>query len=410
MGSHGSEFDVGISIDIDEAARDRLADISRELDELAQHHDGIGLEVKPASVALHYRTAGSRDGFGRGRRRAEGPGDARRRLRQTRQDGRRACGRARDKGESLVAYAKSSAPPPSCTSAMMSPTKTRLPRLSGPDLGIKVGEGTTHASLRLADTEQVSHVLAQLYEARRDWVLGTGALPIERHSLLSNGKHTAIVNPRGRIVWLCFPRPDSPALFAELVGGEPAGYFDVASARNAAPLAQRYLGDSMIVQTRWPGFTVHDYFDDPPGEREDQNAPLRLLRCVSGSEVARITFAPRPDYSMGPVSMTIERDDQQNGRSVWSPPGSSLPISLRAPGIEWTFREDGVHTTATAEVDLRNGPVCPRVALRHPRSRRTTTTPRHAPATREGCLERLGRRACVCPPSRPTRLAVARSR
>jgi trehalose 6-phosphate phosphatase len=110
------------------------------------------------------------------------------------------------------------------------------------------------------------------------------------------------------------------------------------------------------VQTRWPGFTVHDYFDDPPGEREDQNAPLRLLRCVSGSEVARITFAPRPDYATGPVSMSIERDDQQNPIGLVAS-GSSLPISLRAPGIEWTFREDGVHTTATADVDLRNGPI-----------------------------------------------------
>jgi trehalose-phosphatase len=356
VGSHGSEFDVGISIDIDEAARDRLADINRELDRLVANHDGIGLEVKPASIALHYRTAD--------RETASAVVDAVLKGPATREGvyvkhGKMVVELAvvhADKGESLRRLRQELGASAVLFFGDDVTDEDAFATLSGPDLGIKVGEGDTRAALRLADTEQVSHSLAKLYEARRDWVLGTGALPIERHSLLSNGKHTAIVNPRGRIVWLCFPRPDSPALFSELVGGEPAGYFDVASARNAAPLAQRYVGDSMIVQTRWPGFTVHDYFDDPPAEREDQNAPLRLLRCLSGSEVARITFAPRPDYSTGPVSLTIERDEQQRPIGLVAS-GSSLPIALRAPGVEWTLREDGVHVTATADVDLRNGPV-----------------------------------------------------
>ena len=356
VGSHGSEFDVGISIDLDGAARERLADVSRELDKLAERHDGIGLEVKPASIALHYRTADREpasavvDAVLKGPATREGvyvkhgkmvvelsvvhanKGDSIRRLRQ-------------EVGASAVLFVGDDVTDEDVFST-----------LTGPDLGIKVGDEETHASQRIADTDNVAQLLAKLYEARRDWVLGTGALPIERHSLLSNGKHTAIVSPRGRVVWLCYPRPDSPAVFAELVGGEPGGYFDVASARNAVPLSQRYVGDSMIVQTRWPGFTVHDYFDEPAGEREDQNAPLRMLRCLSGSEVARVTFAPRPDYSTAPVSISIERDEQQVPLGLVVS-GSSLPMSLRAPGVEWTLREDGVHTTAVAEIDLRNGPV-----------------------------------------------------
>jgi trehalose-phosphatase len=356
VGSHGSEFDVGISIDLDDAARERLADVSRELDKLAQRHDGIGLEVKPASIALHYRTADREtasavvDAVLKGPASREGvyvkhgkmvvelsvvhanKGDSIRRLRQ-------------EVGASAVVFLGDDVT-----------DEDVFATLAGPDLGIKVGDGDTHAAQRIADTDQVAQVLAKLYEARRDWVLGTGALPIERHSLLSNGKHTAIVSPRGRIVWMCFPRPDSPAVFAELVGGEPAGYFDVASARNAVPLAQRYVGDSMIVQTRWPGFTVHDYFDDLPAEREDQNAPLRLLRCLSGTEVARVTFAPRPDYSTAPVSMSVERDEQGVPIGLLVS-GSSLPMALLAPGVEWNLREEGVHTTAVAEIDLRDGPM-----------------------------------------------------
>ena len=171
VGSHGSEFDVGISIDIDEAARDRLADISRELDKLAQHHDGIGLEVKPASVALHYRTADREtasavvDAVLKGPATREGvyvkhgkmvvelavvhanKGDSLRRLRQ-------------ELGASAVLFFGDDVT-----------DEDAFATLSGPDLGIKVGEGTTHASLRLADTDQVANARQALRSAAR---LGAG--------------------------------------------------------------------------------------------------------------------------------------------------------------------------------------------------------------------------------------------
>ncbi|MET9227892.1 trehalase-like domain-containing protein [Lentzea sp. NPDC003310] len=58
------------------------------------------------------------------------------------------------------------------------------------------------------------------------------------------------------VTWLCRPAPDSPALFAELIGGD--GHFSVWPRRNQLRLGQRYASGSMTVRTRWTGLQVTD--------------------------------------------------------------------------------------------------------------------------------------------------------
>ena len=61
-------------------------------------------------------------------------------------------------------------------------------RLSGPDVGIKVGDGGTLAAYRIADSAEVAAVLSLLCEERRTWLYGEMAPPIERLSMLGNGQ------------------------------------------------------------------------------------------------------------------------------------------------------------------------------------------------------------------------------
>ncbi|MEU3650056.1 trehalose-phosphatase, partial [Lentzea sp. NPDC034063] len=55
VGSHGSEFDVGFVHALPQRARDVLAELHRELDALARVTPGALIELKPAGVAVHYR-------------------------------------------------------------------------------------------------------------------------------------------------------------------------------------------------------------------------------------------------------------------------------------------------------------------------------------------------------------------
>src|SRR6201999_208844 len=95
-------------------------------------------------------------------------------------------------------------------------------RLTGPDVGIKVGGGETLAEHRVDTTEDVAKALALLVEERRAWLYGEQAVPIERHSMLSNGRTVALLTPAARVNWMCHPEPDAGAVFADLLGGPGA--------------------------------------------------------------------------------------------------------------------------------------------------------------------------------------------
>ena len=174
--------------------------------------------------------------------------------------------------------------------------------LRGPDLGIKIGPGQTSAQFRVSEPLEAVRALALVLDARRKWLYGERSVPIERHSMLSNGRTVALVAPNSTITWLCHPSPDSSAVFADLLGGPPAGHFTISPAdRDGLPLGQRYRSGTMTVETRWSGLTVTDWLDgetdltpaENPGDNEGRTS---LIRVLSGTGRARVEFAPRPEF------------------------------------------------------------------------------------------------------------------
>ncbi|MCP2241640.1 Glucoamylase (glucan-1,4-alpha-glucosidase), GH15 family [Lentzea aerocolonigenes] len=149
------------------------------------------------------------------------------------------------------------------------------------------------------------------------------AVPIERHSLLSDRRALALVTPDADVTWLCQPAPDSPALFAKLLGGE--GHFSIRPRKDQLPLGQRYAPGCMTVQTRWTGLQVTDRLAGG------------LVREVDGRVPAVVEFAPRPEFGQFPVRLELTAD----GLRV-----AGTPIELRSPGVDWQI-EDG---TATAVI------------------------------------------------------------
>jgi GH15 family glucan-1,4-alpha-glucosidase len=79
------------------------------------------------------------------------------------------------------------------------------------------------------------------------------ALGIEDYALIGDCETAALVGRDGSIDWLCWPRFDSDACFAALVGEDEHGRWRIAPADARCGLAtsRRYRGESLILETRF---------------------------------------------------------------------------------------------------------------------------------------------------------------
>ncbi len=220
--------------------------------------------------------------------------------------------------------------------------------LRGPDVGVKVGDGPTAAGYRIADPGAASKVLALLAELRADWLRGAGLVPIEDHSMLTDLRTAAIVDPSATVNWLCTPRVDSAAVFAALVGGPSAGQFSVQPADGATPVEQRYEDGSMVLTTEFPTFSVTDYLDVSGGRSARLAGRSDLVRRLSGTGEVTIEFSPRLDFGRVPTRMEVRED----GIVLM---GSADLMVLRSPGVTWTLQDRGVHHTAIGHAELSAG-------------------------------------------------------
>lgn len=223
-----------------------------------------------------------------------------------------------------------------------------LAELSPTDLGVRVGEGESRAEFRLGSPEAARDLLRSILERRRAWDHETRQPGITTHSILSDQRALALVGERGALVWLCAPRADSPALFASLLGGPPAGYFAVRPAAECGRPRQAYVGDSFILETVWPGLTVIDYMECTGGRPYQRAGRTDLIRVLEGSGRAVLEFAPRVNFGRTRTILSARPD----GLIV---EGGQDPMALRSPGVAWHVVESGLHHTAVADVELSPG-------------------------------------------------------
>ncbi|GAB3282540.1 trehalose-phosphatase [Parasphingorhabdus pacifica] len=350
VGSHGSEFDVGFVHQLEPEATQLRTSLQRSLQEVTQGKLGVTLENKPASVAVHVRRAETDV--------AEQVLDAIRSGPATWEGVEVTEGKAvielsvvqTDKGNALEALRHQV----SATAAVFLgddvTDEKAFARLHGPDLGIKVGDEESLAHYRVPETTDVATALAFMMEERRTWLYGEQAPPIERLTMLSNERTVALLTPDARLTWMCHPGPDSAAVFADLLGGTGAGHFSLRPAgtvngapRSPLPLGQRYVPGTMTVETRWAGLLVTDYLEHGVDSHRTD-----LIRTISGNHPALVEFAPRPEFGQVPVRLVPEA----GGLRVM---GTSEPMVLHSPGVQWEITSDGMHESAQAMIEVSEG-------------------------------------------------------
>ena len=349
VGSHGSEFDPGFHADLPPDARALRERIAEALAGIADSVPGLRLEHKPASVALHYRQADPERANAALEAVETGlaalPGVHVKHGKMVVE----LCAVTPDKGAALERIRKRCGADAVLFLGDDITDEDAFAVLRDADLGVKIGPEDTRATARIGTTQDACRLLARVAETRAAWLESGPATPIEHHSAISDQRTMALITPGGRLTWMCAPRIDSSALFAELLGGERAGHFTV-RAPSGEPAAQRYRAGTMILETDWGGWTCTDLLDCSSVRPTQRAGRTDLIRLLSGRGRAVLEFAPRLDYGRNPTRLAV-RDE---GLVVED---THDPIVLRSPGVRWTIEEHGPHQTARAEVELGDEPL-----------------------------------------------------
>lgn len=226
---------------------------------------------------------------------------------------------------------------------------------------------------------------------------------IEDYALIGDMETAALVCRNGSIDWLCFPRFDSPACFAALVGTEENGRWRIAPTVPGEPETfadtqprRRYRGDTLILETEWETEqgTVRLIDFMPP--RDQQPDVIRIVEGVSGEVSMRSELRLRFDY--GHSVPWVQRVDDQLG-AIAGPDA----MWLRSP-----VQTYGEHFTTFADFTVAAGDRVPFVITWHPSHLDNPT-----PADPDQALAHTERWwndwAAVCSYDGPWREAVMRS-
>ncbi len=147
---------------------------------------------------------------------------------------------------------------------------------------------------------------------------------IEDYGLIGDGETAALVCTNGSIDWLCWPRFDSDACLAALLGTEEHGFYRIGPAIQGWRSTRRYLPGTLILETTFArGGNVVRLTDFMP-IRDGPSSIVRIAEGVSGSAELRLDLRLRFDYGSMPPWLEC-RDD-----GVYAIVGPDLSV-LRSP-------------------------------------------------------------------------------
>src|SRR5881398_1731537 len=119
---------------------------------------------------------------------------------------------------------------------------------------------------------------------------------IEDYGFLSDTQTSALVSREGCVDWLCFPRFDSPACFASLVGENKNGHWLFTPAEKIDKLKRRYRENTLIIETEIEtksGAVRLIDFMPPRGENPDI---IRIIEGLRGQVRMQMELIIRFDY------------------------------------------------------------------------------------------------------------------
>jgi GH15 family glucan-1,4-alpha-glucosidase len=123
--------------------------------------------------------------------------------------------------------------------------------------------------------------------------------PIENHGVIGDLRTVALVALDGAIDFLCWPRFDSPSIFASILDDERGGRFELAPELDGARRRQLYLPDTNVLLTRFLSRSSVAELSDfmAIGDHDHGQRLIRRAKAVRGILRFRMRCAPRFDYA-----------------------------------------------------------------------------------------------------------------
>ncbi len=164
------------------------------------------------------------------------------------------------------------------------------------------------------------------------------APPIEDYALIGDCRSAALVSRDGSIDWLCWPRFDSAACFAALLGRAEHGRWRIAATGDVT-ISRFYRPDTLVLET---------VFDTPEGSvalsdfmQLDAPAPsvIRIVEGRRGSVKMRLDFALRFDYGQA-IPWVTQLEDGSGILAVAGPDMAVLRTTVELHGQSFTTVAD----------------------------------------------------------------------
>jgi GH15 family glucan-1,4-alpha-glucosidase len=171
--------------------------------------------------------------------------------------------------------------------------------------------------------------------------------PIENYGVIGDTQTVALVGMNGSIDWFCFPRFDSPSVFAAILDDKKGGHFKIAPATDVSSHKQLYWPETNVLITRFLSPNgVAEITDYMPIGR-DTTAPgsrqiVRRVEVVRGVMAFRLECYPAFNYARDILETKITRE----GASFHAPDlslglASAVPLKQDGNGVfsEFTLQE-----------------------------------------------------------------------
>ena len=169
---------------------------------------------------------------------------------------------------------------------------------------------------------------------------------IEDYGLIGDCESAALVGRNGSIDWLCWPRFDSDACFAALLGTPENGRWLLRPKDDIRSSTRKYRGDTLILETQFETSTGRVIVTDFMPPRDHSSDLIRIVECVQGTVSMHTELVLRFGY--GHTVPWVTHDAPNTWRAIAGP--DMVLLRTRAP-------MHGENLKSVADFEMKQGEV-----------------------------------------------------